>query len=351
MINKKVNQHRKPPAIMRKLLLIICAVVFNFFIYQNSFAQDSLLIKKDSSLKPLKPLTAQELAEIQKSLDSLFAPTKSYFQAGINYLSNNVYLGRKDTIAIPYINASVGYYHKSGLYVSGAASYLPNANPGRFDLFTIGAGYLFKIKKFEGQVNADKYFYSSQSINVKSAIKESFDFFAAYNFGFIKITATPTLIISNESLKATATSAPVSSTESDFALMLGIEHTFYLLNSTVDITPTINANGSTQNYYNIFYRARKSRIKKNGQVVLPANISAQVDDAAQFKILDYEFTSPINYVVKKFTFNFTPVYAIAVHPALLTITTQVANRAPRVVTHPEKISNSFFFQAGITYKF
>ena len=133
--------------------------------------------------------------------------------------------------------------------------------------------------------------------------------------------------------------------------MLGIEHTFYLLNGAMDITPTINANGSTQNYYNIFYRERKFRVKADGQIVRAASISAQVDDAAAFKILDYEFTAPVNYAIKKFTINFTPVYAIAVHPAMLTITTQVANRAPRVITRPEKISNSFFFQAGVTYKF
>lgn len=282
-------------------------------------------------------MTAKELADIQKSLDSLLAPPKSYFQAGLNYLSNNVYLGRKDTIAIPYINASIGYYHKSGLYINTSASYLPNANPGRLDLFTIEAGYLFKVKNFEGQINATKYFFSNQSVNVKSAIKESFDFFASYNFGFVKVTATPTLIVSNEQ---------------DFALMLGLEHTFYLLNNdAMDISPTINANGSTQNYYNTYYRERKYRVTKTGTVVQAASIKAQVNDAAQFKILDYEFSAPINYTYKKFTVNFTPVYAVAVHPAIVTITTQVANRAPKVRTGTEKIGNSFFFQAGFTYKF
>ena len=242
---------------MRKILLIIFLAVFNIVIHQSIIAQDTSTIKiKDSAVaKPISPTTAMDLEQIQKSLDSLLAPAKSYFQIGANYLSNNVYMGRKDTIAIPYIIASAGYYHKSGLYINASASYLPNANPGRFDLFTISAGYLFKIKKFEGQLNAVKYFYNSQSINVESAIKESIDFLAVYNFGLIKITATPTLIISNKS---------------DFALALGIEHSFYLLNESLDITPTINANGSTQNYYNTYYKERKFRIRKNGTIVPPA---------------------------------------------------------------------------------
>jgi hypothetical protein len=323
---------------MRKYCLMGCVCIAGVLFYSKTEAQDSSSIKiKDTTIiKFTDTLTDKQKEEIQKSLDSLLKPAKSYFQAGISYLSNNVYMGRKDTVSIPYITATAGYYHKSGLYINTSASYLPNANPGRIDLFTIEGGYNFKAGKFEGQANADKFFYSSESNNVKAELKGSLSFFGSYDFGFIKPTITPALNIGNKL---------------DFALTVGLEHTFYADNDALDITPAINANGSTQNYYNSYYKERKFRIKKNGVIVPKASISGAVDDAAAFKILDYEFTIPVNYTIKKFTFNFTPVYAVPVHPAMVTITTQVANLAPKIRTGAEKVSNSFFWQAGVTYKF
>jgi hypothetical protein len=76
-----------------------------------------------------------------------------------------------------------------------------------------------------------------------------------------------------------------------------------------------------------------------------------VEGASQFKMLDYEFTLPVNYTIKKFTFNFTPTYAIPVHPDVVDITTQIANQPPKTRTVTEKLGNSFYWQAGVTLKF
>jgi len=81
------------------------------------------------------------------------------------------------------------------------------------------------------------------------------------------------------------------------------------------------------------------------------SISANVIDASIFKLLDYEFSLPVSYAFKNFTFSFTPVYAIPTNPAQLHVVIktlrgiQLLNR-----TYTEKLYNSFFFQAGIAYK-
>jgi hypothetical protein len=38
---------------------------------------------------------------------------ESYFETGVGYQSNDVYFGRKDSSALPYITPVLSYYHKS----------------------------------------------------------------------------------------------------------------------------------------------------------------------------------------------------------------------------------------------
>ncbi len=319
---------------------VLTAILSLLFFQISARSQDSTLghISKDTTIQTSDTLLGKmDMDSIDQALKELIKPEKSYFQASINYLNNNVYLGRKDTVLTPYITASLGYYHKSGLFISTSASYLPVSGQSRIDLVTIEAGYEIKTDKFEGQATFDKFFYSSQSNNVKAEMKASLAFFAGYDFGFIKPTATPTLNLSNSA---------------DFALTLGLEHTFYSEDNSFDITPTFNANGSTQNYYSSYYRNRKFKVKKKKVVTIQkGTVYGVVEGASQFKMLDYEFTLPVNYTIKKFTFNFTPTYAIPVHPAVVDITTQIANQPPKTRTVTEKPGNSFYWQAGVTLKF
>lgn len=81
---------------------------------------------------------------------------KSYFSLGLNYLSNSVYNGRKDSLATPYLTPSLGYYDKSGFFVSGSLSYLMRTGASRIDLFSLDAGYDFSIKKFDGEIAVSK---------------------------------------------------------------------------------------------------------------------------------------------------------------------------------------------------
>jgi len=300
---------------------------------QNIRGQDSASAAKDSL--QAKVSDSLSLQDLKDSIGKLI-PIKSYFQASVSYLSNNVYLGRKDTAATPYITPTFGYYHKSGLYANASASYLAAAGESRIDLVTLEAGYSFKAGKFDGQASGAKFWFNSASYNIRSELKGSLSFFGAYDFGFIKPTLTPMLNIGNKL---------------DFALTMGAEHTFYLANDAVDITPTVNANASTENFYNSYYKVRKFSVKRKGaNVKVKGTQSGEVLNSAEFKLLDYEFTMPINYTIKKFTLNFSPVYAVPVNPAVTVVTTKKGAQAPTTKTSTEVLSNSFFFQAGVTYK-
>src|SRR5215469_18695451 len=75
------------------------------------------------------------LANAQQKKDST-APKKSHWVAGLTYQNNDVYLGRRDSIAVPYLSPSFGYHDKSGfLFPPTAPNLPPPANnpsaPGR----------------------------------------------------------------------------------------------------------------------------------------------------------------------------------------------------------------------------
>lgn len=280
-------------------------------------------------------VTAKDSVPDTDSIPAASHP-KSYFSLGMSYLSNSVYNGRKDSLATPYLTPSLGYYDKSGFFVSGSLSYLMRSGSSRIDLFSLEAGYDFTIKKFDGEIAVSKSFYNDSSTNVKSQISASVYASGGYDLGFIK----PSFDAAVDFGSAT-----------DFMLGLGLEHSFYAANDNLEITPTFMANGSTQNYYGSYYNKRRVGGKrKTGGIVY--DVSAVVENASQFKMLDYELSLPLHYTMNKFGFSITPVYAIPVNPAVVTITrVQEGTGITKTRSSVESISSSFYCSFGITWQF
>ena len=65
----------------------------------------------------------------EKSNDNL-----SYVLADVSYMNDAVFMGRRDSIAAPYIFPSIGYYDESGFFADLSASYLISSDQNRFDL-------------------------------------------------------------------------------------------------------------------------------------------------------------------------------------------------------------------------
>ena len=113
-------------------------------------------------------------AKIIKNKDS------SYTSISLNYISDAIYMGRKDSISAPYLYPSITYYHKSGFYANGSFSYLTKSNESRIDLFLLTAGFEFSVKKFDGDLSVTKYFFNEDSYNVISEVQA--DFTAAFSY-------------------------------------------------------------------------------------------------------------------------------------------------------------------------
>ncbi len=312
---------------MKKTLLSILMLTLAFC----GFAQQDTIAKKiDSAVTKLN--TPASDTAVKKAVSK----SKSYFLGSLSYLTNSVYNGRKDSVATPYITPMIGYYNKSGFYINAALSYLARAGSGRVDLFNIEAGYDFYIGDFDGEVSASKSFYNSASTNVQASITGSVYFNGAYDLVYIKPTFEAGVIFG---------------TNPDYVFNFGLEHTFYQLKDKLRITPTFSAYGSTQNYYGAYYDKRKMKTKKKTDVTY--EVTAGVEDASKYKMLNYEFSLPIRYTVKKkITFSIVPFYAIPVNPSIVKVELKPVNGGNTITrSSAEVISNSFYCYFGLSYKF
>ena len=264
--------------------------------------------------------------------DEKSPPKKSYVKGSLEFVNNSVYLGRTDSITTTYFNPSLGYYDKSGFFVSGSASYLAHSNENRFDVFNLDAGYDFSAGNFNGEIAAEKSFFNSNSTNVKSEVKGNLSFQGTYDFGFIETSLQPGINFG---------------TKNDYSLVWTVDHNFTVADDALEITPSFLLNGSTRNFYGSYYKNRKLK-KKNGPGV---SVSASVLDASEFKVMNYEFTLPLVYTIKKFSIGFTPSYSIAANPAVVTITTKRASGIIVTQTITEKIQNLFYYSFEAAIKF
>jgi hypothetical protein len=271
-----------------------------------------------------------------KAQDSTSAKNKSYFKAGVKYLSDNVYLGRKDSATISYITPTIGYFNKSGFYVTAGASYQPNNGANRIDLVTVEAGYDFSIKdKFYGGFYAGKYFYSGDSYAVNAEVNTGIGAYGSYNLGSVSLNGGAGLSLSSQT---------------DLITEAGISKSFTDKNDKIEFVPEIKFNAGSQNYFNEYFttgraaNANKGKGKGRGNSGggTTTTITESVLQASQFKILDYELSAPFTYKTNKVEFKFTPTYAIPVNAA----TIETANGLVK-----EGISNHFYAELELYYKF
>lgn len=251
----------------------------------------------------------------------------SYVQGGLNFLSNAIYQGRKDSARAPYLSLGMAWHHKSGFYAGSDLSILTTAKGG-FDLLTLTMGYEFEArKKWDGGAYLTRNFYNQSSYAVKSELKWETGAYLGYDFG-------PLALQTNAGLNF--------GTNSDIALGLSLYRSFYLAGEKLEITPTATGNAGTLNYYKSYFENRKfSRTRRNGTVVtLPTQ--PIITDAGDFKLLDYEFSLPLKYSLQSFEFYITPTYAIPLNPVTI---------KRGLFTRTEELSNSFFGEVGINYSF
>jgi hypothetical protein len=246
---------------------------------------------------------------------------RSYFKAEVSYLSDAVYNGRRDSVAVPYLTPKIGYYDKSGFSLSTSLSYSAGS-PGRIDLFSLDAGYDFSIaKNLDGSIYGSKAFYNKNSTSVKSQVKGSAGLSITYDPDFLTISGGADIDFSQQN---------------DLIINYAVSHAFHFGedSSGWTIEPTVRSNLGTQKSYAAQRKAKKAA---SGSAVTVSGSSA-------FVVLDYEFAVPISYEAKKWGISFTPTLAIPKNPISTT-------RPNGTVFYEENLSNVFYAEAGVYFKF
>jgi len=280
--------------------------------------------------------------------DTTHSGKPSYFKIGGAAKSNSVWLGRKDTAAIPYISPYIGYSHKSGFYTDLSVSYLPKS-PSRIDVMTVEAGYWKQITKhFSFDAYAGGYFYNALSKSVQSSTSGS----ASVGLGY----DLPKICSFSGSVGSAISSKP------DLSASFGAEHSIDISNkkSEASITPSFVINAGTQRWFEegTAYIKTKNGGKgrgsgnssgsngsgSNGSGNSGGSTTTMVTTTksnSAFHVLDYEISIPVKGESKHFGWNVTPYYSIPVNAAILESGTTVVR---------ETLSNSFYISADIYWK-
>lgn len=273
--------------------------------------------------------TSSDLKDGKRSNDS-------YFLTSVNFISDAVYMGRKDSISAPYLYPFVTYHHNSGFYATGSLSYLTKSNESRVDLLMLTAGYDFVSKKLSGDISATKYFFNDESYNVISEVEADITAQFTYDLDFLTIAVNAITYFN-------------SGSNSDFFLSPEISHDFRSTNKKFQLSPTLGASFGSQNFYQEYYMNNRLGNRRSsggsGQgsgntAPLPENIS--IEESESFNFMALELSAPMWLTHKSFTITFMPVLVFPQNEATIIADETIIK---------EELDDAFYAMVGVSYRF
>jgi len=280
-------------------------------------------------------------AYAQKDTTEVPVPKKAYLKLGLNFLSNNVYLGRTDTVNTPTLSPTIKYSFKSGIYLSGAMDIITNKNKNKLD----GGNFEFGYDHIgDGDVDwgasFTKLFFNATSTQVDATVSSELNAYIDYDIADV---VTASMGVNYEVAKSGFTG--------DVLLSPSLSHDFLVDGVFGDddellISPSATLNAGSQNFY-AGYLVRKNKI-------LAKRVNAAYDAyntaLGNFTLLDYELSAPISYIAGKFTFSFTPTLAFAQNSLPNSTAGEKVITATIEKSQPVRTSE-FYVETGISFKF
>lgn len=287
----------------------------------------------------INPLFSQDRSEIKRQNKN---SNSSYLSLNLSFISDAVYLGRKDSITAPYLNPSIIYYHKSGFYGIGSFSYLTKADQSRIDLFFGSIGYDFTSKNLSGDFSITKYFFNTDSYNVISEVDADITASLKYDFDLLYLSASSTYFIDKNS-------------SSDIFLSTEIGHDFVTSTKDFQISPSLGVYFGSQNFYEEYYINNRFGSKRtgsgsgqgtgqgtDGSTTETNTTTVIMTESEKFDLMAIEFSLPIWYINKPFIISFLPVLVLPQNPATLTVDS---------IVYEEDLETTFYWMVGISYRF
>ena len=269
-----------------------------------------------------------------KTTNNIVNEDFSYFLADVSYVNDYVFMGRRDSIAAPYLFPSLGYYNKSGFFADASLSFLTGSQASGVDLILFSTGYIFNSNNFSGGISGTAYFFNAESNNVMSSVTGSLTGIVGYDFGLLETTLSLSSYFNDSS-------------STDFITGLMINRIFYTKNKNLMINPSISLYAGTQYFYQQYYNSsrlgnRKGKGMANtGSGTVDSNM-INIEQVQKFNVLNMEIEIPLHYNYKHFIFSFYPMMAFPQSSATII-------NEDTIVT--EDLKPVFYWSAGISYWF
>lgn len=268
-------------------------------------------------------------------------PEKDHFKIGFNFLSNNVFLGRVDSVSTPSLTPKLSYTFKSGIYLSGSMDIITNRKKNKLDGGEIELGYDYtKDDNLEFGASFTKLFFNSTSTQVDASISSELNGYVDYNIADI---ITPNLSLTYQIGK--------SGVNGDFLINPSLSHEFLIEsvfgdNDKLTISPEAGLNYGSQNFYS-GYLERKGKISRKG---VNATYNSYIDALGTYSLLDYELTMPVVYKTGGFSISIIPSIAFAKENLPTSTAADKLITESIQKTAPVK-PNVFYLSAGLAYRF
>jgi hypothetical protein len=255
----------------------------------------------------------------------------SYVTAAVNYASDWVFAGRKDSVKCPYVSPSVSYYHKSGLFVKGQLYYLTAASARRIDMVGFSGGYLFSKSRLYGGVDGSVQLFNDSSYAVSSAMSGRIGTYAGYDFSILELTLDVNGLFGQEA--------------TDVLTGIELNRRFWLFNDRVTIYPSVYVLAGTQNYYSDYYTTRRSGAKERpgrGSAGGSEFTSLVSSTTRRFELLSIDVSLPLSYSFGQCKVSFTPLYSFPQN---------IPDVTTGGTTTSQDFGNLFYWTAGFRYIF
>ena len=270
----------------------------------------------------------------KKSVQEKSNDNESYVLTDVSYINDAVFMGRRDSIAAPYIFPSIGYYDKTGFFADASVSYLTASNENRVDLFLISSGFIFNGSKISGGISGTAYFFNEDSYNVRSEVIGDITGVLSYDLKFLEITLSASTYFNKES-------------SVDIFTGLKLDRTFYTLGNKLLLDPGISLYAGSQYFYQEYYSSsrlgnRKGKGKGTIDTEPTTSTVVEIKEASEFNLLNLELSLPAQFYHKQFIFSITPSLSFPQSSATISTEDTIIK---------EDLKNTFYWTIGVSYWF
>ena len=227
---------------------------------------------------------------------------KVKFKTGIEFLSNQTYAGRTDSLKLPVLIPSVSLYTPGGFYTKLKGYYNLSSGNSGFDGVSIEPGYEISKEHWDVSFSLIKNFISDSSNLLIAPIKTSLEFYAGNRNPVINPYLGAEYLFTKEG--------------NDFIMYGGLSKNIVLSKKDkepeVSLEPSFSLTGGTQTFYYSFVKnyAGNGKSKGRGRGGNPPVVISQTveTESRKFTLLAAEVEFPLSISSGKFECKIVPTW-------------------------------------------